>query len=311
MFIILTTEGATYVGSFKHDLSGCLKPLPPGTKVSFNLIRSTDEFFIMRKTDGTPRDEEKYRAIVSQCCLFVKVCTMSDVIYRELSTRFAKEDIKYSYRKIIVKPITVPAQNQEFMTGNLFPDSENPMKLHFVLVKTSARTGDYSLNPFGFYRKWLVVKSSAETNIAAEVENYYFKDQIIAMREEMKIERERNYQLYKELLELQKSQLNAQPSTSRGKGKTIRGGRGSGPKNPNLRKRTLSESSDVNSISDTSSFVTAANSEIEPENEPLANSVKKQLVLHKFVDATTETIYLKSFSLDINSSPIDQVYYAI
>lgn len=33
-------EGATFLGPFKHDLSGCDKPLPPGTKVSFNLYRS-------------------------------------------------------------------------------------------------------------------------------------------------------------------------------------------------------------------------------------------------------------------------------
>ena len=72
------------------------------------------------------------------------VCTINDVIYHQLLSRFDKDDIKYSYRKIIVKPLTFPALNIEFMTGNVFPDSDNPMKLHFVLVKTLARTSDYN-----------------------------------------------------------------------------------------------------------------------------------------------------------------------
>ena len=325
-------EGATLVGTFKHDLSGCDKPMPPGTKVSFNLYRSEDSFFLMKKVDaaGASTDTENYKAVVSQCCLFVKVATMSEPIYRELSTRFAKEDIKYHYRKIIVKPITVPASNQEFMTGNLFPDSENPCKLHFVLVKTSARTGDYKQNPFGFYRKWKVTKASG-SNISAEVENYYLKDQITLIRDEMKAEREKHIELYKELLSLQRSQYHMQPpqtmqppqpSTSRGKGKTIRGGRDNGPKNTNLRSQkhySESQSELTEEMSDNASFVSAqsdlsAREDIEAQLSPLLNPTPAMTATINAIDktvkqleTTTETIYLKSFALDVNSSPIDQV----
>jgi len=37
--------GATFIGAFDHDLSYIGKPLHPGTKVSFNLTRSNDDFF--------------------------------------------------------------------------------------------------------------------------------------------------------------------------------------------------------------------------------------------------------------------------
>ena len=278
--------------------------MPPGTKVSFNLIRSSDDFFLMRKADATPKDTEKYRAIVSQCCLFVKVCSMSDVIFRELSTRYAKEDIKYPFRKIMIKAISIPASNQEFLTGNLFPDSENPMKIHFVLVKTKARTGDYDFNPFGFYRKWTVIKSVGQ-NVAAEIENFYFKDQILAMREEMRIERERNFHIYQQLINLQKEQLNQQPSTSRGKGKALRG-RGSGPKNRNLRQTSDSQSETSSNITD-HSFVTA-----DPEDEPLKKkSTENMLAPYPYQDTTEETVFLKLFILEINSTPVDQVQLKI
>ncbi len=255
----------------------------------------------MRKIDATLADTEKYRAIVSQCCLFVKVCSMSDVIYRELSTRFAKEDIKYPFRKITVKAISIPASNQEFLTGNLFPDSENPMKIHFVLVKTKARTGDYDSNPFGFYRKWTVAKAVGQ-NVAAEIENFYFKDQIIAMREEMRIERERNFQIYQQLINLQKEQLSQQPSTSRGKGKSLRG-KGSGPKNCNLRNNSDTQSETSSSVATDNSFVTA-----DPEDEPLRKKPTEPLPTHtQYRDTTTETVFLKQFILEINSTPVDQV----
>jgi hypothetical protein len=224
---------------------------------------------------------------------------MSDVIYRELSTRYAKEDIKYPFRKIIIKAISIPASNQEFLTGNLFPDSENPMKIHFVLVQTKARTGDYNLNPFGFYRKWTVTKSVGQ-NVAAEIENFYFKDQILAMREEMRIERERNFNIYQQLINLQKEQLHQQPSTSRGKGKALRG-RGSGPKNRNLRQTSDSHSDTSSNVTD-NSFVTA-----DPEDEPLKKKSPEPILSPNQYQSTTETIFLKQFILEINSTPVDQV----
>ena len=311
---------------FTESATGCDKPIPPGTKVSFNLYRSEDSFFLMKKTDAATADPENYKAVVSQCCLFVKVATMSEPIYHDLFNRFAKEDIKYHYRKIIVKPITVPASNQEFMTGNLFPDSENPCKLHFVMVKTSARTGDYNQNPFGFYRKWKVIKSVGN-NISAEVENYYLKDQISIIRDEMRAERVKHLELYQELLEMQRAQFQMQapqPSTSRGKGKTIRGGKG--PKNPNLRSQKPVNYSETQSelseeLSDGASFITAADSNCTERSNILLNvnssnpaMMATQTAINENLtqlQTTEETIFLKSFALDVNSSPIDQVYNTI
>ena len=47
---------------------------------------------------------------------------MTDPLYRSLGTRFEREDLKYHYRKTVVKAIAIPASNQNFTSGNLFPD---------------------------------------------------------------------------------------------------------------------------------------------------------------------------------------------
>ena len=73
---------------------------------------------------------------------------MSDQIFRELETSFAKQPILYQFRKFIAKEITVPVLSREFVTGNLFPDSEIPCKLHFVLVDTNYLCGDQKKNHF-------------------------------------------------------------------------------------------------------------------------------------------------------------------
>jgi len=159
--------GATFIGAFDHDLSYIGKPLPPGTKVSFNLTRSSDDFFLMKDESDT----ETYKAIVLNCVLYVKVAKMSDQIFKELETSFAKQPILYQFRKFIAKEITVPVLSREFVTGNLFPDSEIPCKLHFVLVDTNALCGDQKKNPFQFHRKFKIKKEENELagNLAVEI----------------------------------------------------------------------------------------------------------------------------------------------
>ena len=116
-------------------------------------------------------DTETYKAIVLNCVLYVKVAKMSDQIFKELETSFAKQPILYQFRKFIAKEITVPVLSREFVTGNLFPDSEIPCKLHFVLVDTNALCGDQKKNPFQFHRKFKIKKEENELagNLAVEI----------------------------------------------------------------------------------------------------------------------------------------------
>lgn len=174
--------GATFIGSFDHDLQYVGKPLPPGTKVSFTLTRSSDDFFLMKD----PSDTESYRAIVLNCFLYVKIAKMSDHIYRELETKFTKEPICYQFRKFVVKEISVPVLSRNFVTGNLFPDSEIPCKLHFVLVDTNARHGNQSKNPFQFPRKFTIKKEETDmsSNLAVEINQTCMYEKLKDMHKE-------------------------------------------------------------------------------------------------------------------------------
>ena len=174
--------GATFIGSFDHDLQYVGKPLPPGTKVSFTLTRSSDDFFLMKD----PSDSENYRAIILNCFLYVKIAKMSDHIYRELETKFTKEPICYQFRKFIVKEISVPVLSRNFVTGNLFPDSEIPCKLHFVLVDTNAKHGNQSKNPFQFHRKFTIKKEETDisSNLAVEINQTCMYEKLKDMHKE-------------------------------------------------------------------------------------------------------------------------------
>lgn len=281
-------------------------------------MRTSDQFYLMKRivAAGEPKDDTKYKAILTNCCLYVKIATMSEPLFRDFSTRFQHEDIKYHYRKIIVKPMTIPPNSQQFISNNLFPDSESPLKIHFVLVQTSAlkaeEEGDYYRNPFGFYRKWMVKKTVDCQNISAEVENHYLRDQMAEMRAEMR----RNMALLLEMTQQQILQPATQPPTqeepeeseeplastsNRSKGKALIRGRGRA-KNRNLRpypatRKNINVQEDIEASDSTSenSFVTVQ-SKI---SNPAAN--RRPLL------ETEEIVYIKSFELELNSSPLDQV----
>jgi hypothetical protein len=117
-------------------------------------------------------DPENYKVVVSNCALYVKVAKMSDIIYKQIENMYAKTPILYQFRKFVAKEITVPVFNQDFVTGNLFPDSEIPCKLHFVLVSTISKNGDQKTNPFQFYRKYKITKEDNNTtsNLAIQID---------------------------------------------------------------------------------------------------------------------------------------------
>ena len=48
------------------------------------------------------------------------------------------------YRKVSVNSITIPHFGVNFITQNLFPNSEIPAKIHFMIVDTLALNGSYS-----------------------------------------------------------------------------------------------------------------------------------------------------------------------
>ena len=324
-------EGVTLVGPFEHELSNCEKCLPPSTKVSFNLIRSSDEFSLMKQIDSeSGEDTNKYKLLLTSCSLFVKVGTMSEPIYRELSARFEKEDLKYQYRKVIVKAITVPPFNQEFLTGNLFPDSETPFRIHFFLVKSEAKNGSYKTNPFGFYRKWKIPASVSQTNMAAEVENVFLRQKVESLSNKVDTQMTM-FQQFFEMYKLQQSQGAASSdsttvlpeptaSTSRANlpqvnlvGRKAKNTLGSPLNLSSFTTRALRERKNLKGKakkSKSSLNETALDNENDTISESsfvTCNTDNLRQSMNAVQEDTEKIVYLKNFDLEINSAPLDQV----
>jgi hypothetical protein len=158
------------------------------TKVSFTLHRSSDEFFLMKDESDT----QEYQCIVLSCHLYVKVAKMSDAIYKEFYNRFlsSKESLKYQFRRMNVKEFHIPNGGKEFNTSELFPDSEVPSKLFFVLVFTNSKTGKVTKNPYHFWRKFKLQKElDTIENMQGSIESQYIREnlqeQVAKMRNEL------------------------------------------------------------------------------------------------------------------------------
>ena len=57
-----------------------------------------------------------------------------------------------------VKEFKIPNGGTDFVSGELFPDSEVPSKLFFVLVFTDSKLGKQTTNLFHFWRKFMLTK---------------------------------------------------------------------------------------------------------------------------------------------------------
>jgi len=93
-----TKSGAIFVSLLRHEFAGIRTVFPPGTKVQFTLTKAADEWYLMKASTA---DTNKYKFNIVSCCLFVKLVTLSDPIYRGLKSRMEKEHIIYHYRRYL------------------------------------------------------------------------------------------------------------------------------------------------------------------------------------------------------------------
>jgi hypothetical protein len=289
-------------------------------------------------------DPEAYKAIVLNCLLYVKVAKMSDVIYRQIESSYAKQPIKYQFRKFVAKELTVPVLNSDFITGNLFPDSEIPCKLHFALVNTLSKNGDMRTNPFQFYRKYQFPKKDSTqllANRAHEIENHCMYERLEVMHSEHREMFMQHKQLLAVIENLVKSTQGGggsqttepplapsapsgsqtvndedeedDPLRASGSGVRTRSGKGPGPK-----KGRFQESDGRSERSAYFSTQGTQGSQIEPTTAftiptlPDLDNPIQQLSQREFrreLEAEIVKVWIKSFELDINSAPLDQVKF--
>ena len=144
------SNGTTLIGRLFHDLVSCETGLPPNTKVKIELDRSDDAFVFMCLED----DNEKYKLKLLNIALFVPVAQLSSQVFNEINTILTKKDepkaIGIHYRRIEVRPISLPRNKEEYNSDGLFTDSDLPCKIVICFVQTKSKVGDFHSNPFDF-----------------------------------------------------------------------------------------------------------------------------------------------------------------
>ena len=116
-----------------------------------------------------PDDTEKYRIKLLNIALLVPVAQLSAQVFQEINAIMTRKNepksIGIHYRRIEVRPISLPRNKEEYNSDGLFTDSDLPCKIVICFVKTGSKVGDYHTNPFDFARKWEVPKSQVITNV--------------------------------------------------------------------------------------------------------------------------------------------------
>ena len=107
-------------------------------------------------------DTEKYKVKLLGLVLYCPIGIMSDRLTTEIFAKWEHTPIKYYFNRTVVKSLTMPISKAEFLSDNLFPESEAPTRVFIMIVESAAYLGKYSKSPFAFKRKWTVAAKSLD-----------------------------------------------------------------------------------------------------------------------------------------------------
>ena len=96
--------------------------------------------------------DEKYRLKLLNISLLVPVAQLSASVFQEINTIITRKNepksVGIHYRRIEVRPISLPRNKEEYNSDGLFTDCDLPCKIVICFVKTASKVGDYHANPF-------------------------------------------------------------------------------------------------------------------------------------------------------------------
>ncbi len=261
-------DGAHFSGRLYHELSSCETGLPPKTSVRFVLTQSPDAFVIQSDVN----DPEKYQMKIQKIWLTCPIAQLSQSVFDELGYLMSKkEDIKpiiIQYRRIDIRPISVPKDKLDFYSENLFPESDIPCRIIVAFVDAKARIGDYHKNPYFFGRKWvyeLTNPGMARPNLEERLSNF---EQSINSSLEKKIDDKLNKIL-------------------------------------SLFEKKLATSSATTSKELPTTVPTTSPASAEPELEPVER--ESTLAITAPTDPTYANVYIKQIKCLLNSTKIDNL----
>ena len=183
--------------------------------MKFELDRAPDSFVILSKED----DAEKYKLKILNIALYVPVAQLSAPVFQEINTILTRKNepkaIGIHYRRLEVRPYSLPRNKIEYNSDGLFSDEEMPCRIVIGFVLTKSKVGDRHLNPFDFQRSWTVETANNEQIDRSLTEReLYLEQKLLAIEAQ-----------FQEFQEQMLFKVNQNPK-SKGKGK----GKGKGKK---------------------------------------------------------------------------------
>lgn len=278
-------EGCRFFGKLQLDLMSCPTGLIPGTKVDIELVRSSDDFFILKEAEDT----ENYKVKLLNCFLYVPVAQLSSLTFSEIERVLVAKSVAIHYRKIEIRQISLVSGKEEFNSENLFP-SDLPCRVVICFVESKNKTGGQALNPFNFQRRWEVTVN--EEHFAGGL-----TPREVALEQEL-------LEIKRQFAEIQSSIAPHIETTGHTKGK----GRG---------KRSTPQTSASGSL-----FVRLRNSFSGPSRRPSSTgstpSIHSQPSTSSeapppysprpaALGATKKVVYIKQVDLLLNGAPLDQI----
>jgi hypothetical protein len=294
------SEGVTLFGRLMHDLVTCETGLPPNTKVKIELDRSSDEFVIMCSKEDI---NEKYKIKILNIALYVPVAQLSATVFNEINTILTRKTlpkvITIHYRRIEVRPITVPKSKVHFYSDSIFTDADLPCRIVICFVDGQAKSGTYDTNPFDFQRSWEI-----EVDDIQQISDKSQREQIL---EERCARLEKQFQAFL-------TSVNEQKISRKGKGR----GKKSKPDQPSTSFEAQVQDEAQRRIRE---FMGLRNSDIDVESglsdrslrQTRSVSVPDDLItddgasLSGVAAKTKKTIFIKKIEMFLNQTPIDQI----
>ena len=237
-------------------------------------------------------DTLNYKVKILNIALFVPVAQLSANVFNEISTILSRKNepkaISIHYRRIEIRPISLPKNKEEYYSESLFQDADLPCRIVVCFVETAHKNGTPTSNPFAFQRSWTIPKSEKYSK------NYYEE------RSTSNLERlvdDRFCRLEKQFTSLIASFSQAQPQPIKRKTR--------GKKTDSLPQ---SDCSDPCTSQEANDRLRQFIEESENQKKCLLDDSQSDLISDDLsVVGETKQIYIKKVDCQLNSNSLDQV----
>lgn len=141
----LTQKWVDFNIPLHNDLMTVEKYLPPGTKLSFSLRRSADQFVIWKPDD----DDNEYKIAMEDLHMKVKFLEVQPEVMRN-HEKMASKGLRMKFTQNMLKTFAVPKGAVELKQHNLFFGHRLPDRVYLTFVEQDAYNGNACKSPYVF-----------------------------------------------------------------------------------------------------------------------------------------------------------------